>query len=60
MDSTFEAIIIGEKLTASTGNSMEMINLLDPIFDSAIDRNKSKSDRTPSTEETEGNHVGTS
>ena len=58
MDSAFEAIIIGEKLTTSTGNSMEMINLLDPISDGAIYRNNSESDRPPSAKETQGNQIG--
>jgi hypothetical protein len=36
MHSTFEAIIIGEKLTPSAGDTVKIVNFLDPIFDGAI------------------------
>ncbi len=49
MHSTFEAIIIGKKLTPSTGNTVEIINFLDSIFDGAIEGNSRESDRPPST-----------
>lgn len=58
MNSAFEAIVIGEKLTTRAGNTMEIINFLDPIFDSSVHRYNSQGDRPPSTKETEGYQVG--